>query len=171
MRSLKSELVRVGILADIDKFEEELMEDDSEMTPIQRKLILRRLALGEKMARKASPNTQYKKLEEAMTKLEPEQQLRWIYKFLKELDTTSLVMGGVLDCLSFYIDDIFTDLGMYVIDDNPLSGTALIAMAQETDTNIKTIEEALELLRNAGFKVENTTLGESNAGELSVRGS
>jgi hypothetical protein len=43
MKSLNSELKRVGLIADIEKFEEAYIEDDTELTPIQRKLILRRL--------------------------------------------------------------------------------------------------------------------------------
>ena len=149
MRSLKSELVRAGIVADLDKFEEELMEDDSEMNPIQRKLILRRLANSgrERVARKASPNTQYKKLEEAMTKLEPELQLRWIHKFLKELDPRSLVMGGALDCLQFYIDDTFVDPLIYSVDGELVSTATLIEMADGAET----VEQALETLRGSGF--------------------
>jgi hypothetical protein len=47
MTTLGNELKRVGLIADLDKFEEQLMEDDTEMTPIQRRLILRKLLKAE----------------------------------------------------------------------------------------------------------------------------
>lgn len=43
MGSLNSELIRVGLIVDLEKFEEAMMEDDTELSPIKRRLIIRKL--------------------------------------------------------------------------------------------------------------------------------
>jgi hypothetical protein len=43
MQQLNKALVAAGLVADLDHHEELLMEDDSELNPIQRRIILRRI--------------------------------------------------------------------------------------------------------------------------------
>jgi len=48
MNTIQDALKSAGVVADLREFEEAYMEDDSELTPIQRRLILRRIEAREK---------------------------------------------------------------------------------------------------------------------------
>jgi len=43
MTSLRSALVEAGLVANLEKFEENFIEGDSDLSPIKRRLIIRRL--------------------------------------------------------------------------------------------------------------------------------
>lgn len=43
MRTIRNAMVEAGVVADLDHHEELMMEDDSELNPIQRRILLRRI--------------------------------------------------------------------------------------------------------------------------------
>lgn len=118
------------------------------------------------MARKSSPQVQYKALEAAMGRLDPALQVAWVRNFLDHFDSKSVLMGGIVEALDLYHENTFGATPPAAIIERPpetadwkvgeslLSDNGLIDLGYGFNPQVVTVEEAVLAVETQGFTVK-----------------